>query len=111
MLSKWLKHGGPESNKYVPFGDDLQTGLQRIPLREGHAVIWDMGLAHANYEHISTRCRLTQYVRMLPRSKWYMEREKQCIVSFWKVAPMLRAKFLAEKQWTKQELQVLGLTK
>jgi hypothetical protein len=97
-----------ENNKYVKRTSMLQKQVQRIPLRAGHMVIWDMGVAHANYANYTNTCRLTQYIRMVPRE--WSSLEKQVITDFWKKMPVLKGK-LKQKQWTRDEKRWLGLNK
>ncbi len=109
MLAQWLTQYTPENTKYVPAGNLFQKNLERIPLKKGHAVIWDMGLAHANFENISTEPRLTQYVRMIPRSVWFIKQEKQCILHFWNANPHIKAALEKNKRFSCAQRLWLGL--
>ena len=108
LLSKWITEFNAEDDKYVPKGNFLQKYIQRIPIRQGCAVIWDMGLAHANFENISHQPRLTQYVRMLPNEAWAIANEALCITHYWKAHPEHKNR-ISRLEWTPQQRQILGL--
>jgi hypothetical protein len=97
-----------ENHKYVKKTSVLQRQVQRIPLRAGDMVIWDMGIAHANYANYTNTCRLTQYMRMVPRV--WAALEKQVITEYWRKMPGLKDE-LKQKQWTNDEKRWLGLNK
>lgn len=107
LLGEWISRYDAENGKYVPKGNFLHKYIQRIPIRQGCAAIWDMGLAHANFENISHQPRLTQYVRMLPNESWALARESQCITHYWKIHPEHKARIL-KLEWTPEEHGFLG---
>ena len=79
-------------------------------MREGHAVIWDMGVAHANFANYSSESRLTQYVRMTPNMPWAIEKERQSICKYWKQDPVTKEK-IKKLNWSDKEKKMLGLSK
>ena len=110
-LSDWIeKYKEADNKKYVPNGNPLQFQIQRIPLKAGHAVIWDMGVAHANFSNYSNEPRLAQYVRMLPNTEWAIEKEDQSITKYWQQNPILKAS-IGKLKWSNREKQILGLKK
>ncbi|ELR13360.1 uncharacterized protein ACA1_240370 [Acanthamoeba castellanii str. Neff] len=44
--------------------------------RRGHIVIWDAGQAHCNFPNNSPKCRIYQFVRMMPALKECAVRDK-----------------------------------
>jgi hypothetical protein len=107
-LLDWTKTYKAKDGKYVPRGNPLHKRTQRIPLRASHCVIWDVGTAHANYSNYSNSPRLTQYVRMVPRTHWAKRDEPQTIVHYWKACPEVK-KDVLEMGWTEAEQRLLGL--
>eukprot|EP01083_Nonionella_stella_P246290 855264_1 len=63
----------------INFKDELIKYMQPIPLRKGEMVIWNFGQLHANTKNMSDRMRLSQYMRMLPCEKEYIERDRRCV--------------------------------
>jgi len=62
----WL---AADQGKYVPRGQLcgwMHGAVQRLPLRRGHMVVWEVGVAHANYENHSDLPRIALYFRLLP---------------------------------------------
>lgn len=110
-LSTWIQmYGLPKHGKYVPRGNPLHRKTQRIPLRAGHCVIWDVGTAHANFSNYSNQPRLTQFVRMVPRTRWAELAEPQTITHYWKTHASVKKK-VAAMGWNKVEQRLLGLIK
>lgn len=66
-----------DRNKYVPKQHEWQQHIQKLPLRAGHMIIWDVRTPHANFENHSTLPRMAQFIRWLPPSQAH--RDKQCI--------------------------------
>lgn len=108
-LATWLQRYKPLDGKYVPKNNPLHQRKQRIPLRAGHCVIWDVGTAHCNFSNYSCQPRLTQYVRMIPRTFWAELEERQCITHYWKTHPALKLQ-VQKMGWSPQEASLLGLT-
>ncbi len=109
QLGEWLReYGDPEGGKYVPHNNPLQFRVQRLPLRAGHVVIWEMGVAHSNFPNYDFQPRLTQYVRMLPRETWALERDDHAAPHFWKNNRDLR-RSLGALEWTTEERSILAL--
>jgi len=108
-LKNWLKEFKPDQRKYVPFPNPLHKRLQKIPLRAGDMVVWDVGTAHANFSNQgSTEPRLTQYVRMIPHEDWAIKLEKQALSLFWEENPKVKAQ-VSTWSWTPYERYLLGL--
>jgi len=110
-LERWTDAYQVESRKYVPRGNPLHRHVQRIPLRAGDVVVWDVGVAHANFANHSCDARLTQYCRMVPRADWALERESACTSHFWKSgAQGKKEKTRIDKlKWTPYERRLLAL--
>jgi len=111
-LRQWVaEFKGPDQKKYVPNPNPLHKRLQKIPLQAGHMVVWDTGVAHANFTNCgSYEPRLTQYVRMIPAKDWAYERESQALIHYWKQNPNIKTIVSAWK-WSDYERKVLGLEK
>ena len=76
--------------KYVKNSSILQQNIQRLPLKAGCVVIWDVGTAHANFANHDWEPRLTQYCRMIPNTKWAQQAEPQNIVNYWRSLPVAK---------------------
>jgi hypothetical protein len=50
--------------------------MQRVPLRKGEMVIWDSGQLHGNFENMSNRLRLIQFIRLLPATQLCQGRDR-----------------------------------
>jgi hypothetical protein len=108
-LVGWLSaYGPPESGKYVPRNNPLQFRVERLPLRAGEVVIWDVGVPHSNFPNYDFQPRLTQYVRMIPRRAWALERERQALPHYWRTNPDLR-RSLRALEWAPEERSILAL--
>ena len=102
-LGDWVKRGNkPDNSKYVPASDPLQRRVQRIPLRAGDMVVWDMGTAHANFVNYSNQPRMMQFMRLVPRKLAHLE--KQAIVHM----PHITADALKILALTRAEATMLG---
>jgi len=110
-LNEWLKSYFPESKKYVPQNNMWQQQIQRLPIKKGNVIIWDFGVAHANFSNYSTEPRLTMYCRMLPNQKWAIERERQSITNYWKENPNIKKEVMSMKEWNQTEKVIMGLIK
>ncbi len=109
MLNEWLKLYEPESKKYVPLNNIWQNHIQRIPLRKGCVIIWDTGVAHANFSNYSTIPRLTMYCRMIPKQIWAIDKERQAIIKYWKENPDIKKLVISMRSWDDRQKKIMGL--
>lgn len=93
--------------KYVPEPNPLHKRVTPLPLRAGHAVIWDMGVAHSNTSNYSVLPRLTQFCRMTPT--WALEKEDQALPHWWKLHPDKRTALINARPWSQRDRQILAL--
>ncbi len=108
-LGVWLStYGPPQGGKYVTHNNPLQFRVERLPLRAGHVVIWDAGVAHSNFSNYAFQTRLTQYVRMIPQQPWALEADDQALPHYWKKNRGLR-EYLKTLKWTPEERSILAL--
>jgi ectoine hydroxylase-related dioxygenase (phytanoyl-CoA dioxygenase family) len=107
-LQEWSRNHPKCKNRRVPPGDSMHQRKQKIPLRQGHMVIWDRGTAHANYGNRPTnRCRMVQYIRMIPRNM--IDRENSCILNMWRGGANQNIKDNIRSWASKSERSILGL--
>jgi len=108
-LVEWVRSKNSAADKKVPPYNINQS--QRIPLRAGHAVFWDMGMTHANFVgHHSSEPRLTQYVRMVPITEWAIHLEPRCVRAYWEKHQQKRD-VVSNMNWTEDERKMLDLPK
>jgi hypothetical protein len=110
LLKEWVSlYENPESRKYVPLNNPWQKLVQRLPLRKGSMVVWDMGVAHANFSNHSAEARLTMYCRMIPKEPWAIDRDDQNLFNYWKQNPKIKKAVCQYRQWSKREKELLCL--
>ncbi len=109
MLNDWLTTNNAESGKYVPMNNDWQKNIQRLPIKKGCIVIWDVGVAHCNYSNFSPDPRLTMYCRMIPKQIWSIKRESQTISKYWKEHPEIKKKIMGMRKWDKRQKEIMDL--
>ena len=97
-----------EQKKYVK-NSVLQQNIQRLPLKAGCVVIWDVGTAHANFANHDWEPRLTQYCRMIPNTKWARQAEPQNIVDYWTSLPVAKRKQIQTPLFQLLDKGILGL--
>ena len=85
FLKKWcqenkandISHSAFKHN--ISFDDGIIKYMQAIPLRKGEMVIWNFGQLHANTKNMSDKMRLSQYMRMIPSQKKYIQRDRRSV--------------------------------
>lgn len=105
---KGLAERDPKQPKYVRTGSPWQKQVQRLPLRAGHLIVWDMAVAHCNFANYSHEPRLVQFIRLIPREDWAIQAEKQNLKDFWTQNPQLKQQ-IGKLPWTREERECLFL--
>ena len=95
--------------KVVPAQDEMQKRIQRVPLRQGHFVIWDSRTAHGNFSGHSAKARIVQYIRMQPATSKYLECDYGHLpMGFFDENPEIREE-MSQGNWTLREKRLLSL--
>jgi ectoine hydroxylase-related dioxygenase (phytanoyl-CoA dioxygenase family) len=86
----------------------MVSHLQRITLRRGEAVIWNVLTAHATFPNTSNVPRIVQYVRMMPATSDSEARDRYAAPSMLKTDKVVLDS-LKTIQLTDAQKRLLGL--
>jgi len=99
------KHGGFK----VDEKDPLNKYLQKIPLRKGELVIWNVSCLHGTFPNDSPNMRIYQFIRLMPSILLCQWRDRHSPGKIWKQMPEEKIKVEKLKNWNQNEKDLFML--